>query len=71
VYDAKRLEPGAVPMSEKQQRAFENIRDLIVDRFGSTGVQEALRSGCAVGLSGVVFCCLTAPPSHSTPHTSP
>lgn len=42
VYDGKRLEEGPVPMNEKQRRVFEDIRDLIVERFGSTGVQEAL-----------------------------
>ncbi len=42
MYDGKRLEEGPVPMNDKQRRVYEDIRDLIVERFGSTGVQEAL-----------------------------
>lgn len=43
VYDGhSRLEEGPNPMNEKQRLIFENTRDLIVERFGSTGVQEAI-----------------------------
>lgn len=54
VYDRRTntLEPGSVEMTDKQRRTFESIRDMIVERFGSTGVQEAIN--CAVKQAGVV-----------------